>query len=286
MPIQLVGETFIYVEEDVLSDVGYQTVQSTTSVGRDEITHIDETVLPAAAASIDGGDSQAGSVPVSRDLDSKQMVDDLVNSETNDEYEDGDGSVLANTPLQTSATSGLGSSQFAKKVGNDTSYGLIGSGTAREHFGDLQPQVSPRPPLPSILNSPFAPQPGEESPGSGPGTAKRKTPSHSQENSQTSFPLQQITHAFNVDPSPQSVVSDPTQTKHSPQLNGGYHDQLPINSTFPTLTDYTSGGRVSTAYGNDTYSSSFRSSNIISGYSGTVRAATNTLTPPNGQGAG
>ncbi len=289
VPIQLVGESFIYVEEDVPSDVGYQISQSTTSTGRDEITHIDETALPAAAPSLDGGASQAPSMPLSMDLDSKRMVDDLVGSETTDEHGDVDGTALANAALQNLANPGSGFSQ-PKEVGNDTSYGLIGPGTAREHFGDLQnpPPVSPRPLLPSIDKSPFALQPGEETPGSRPGTAKRTTPSHSQHNSQTQFPLQQITHAFSVDPSTASTMSDPTQPNPNPHLNGVYHNQPLINSTFPTATNYTSGGRIPITYPNGTFDESgFRSSDITSyGASGTVRASTSFQTPPNGQDAG
>lgn len=148
MPIQLVGETFIYLEEDGPSGVDYQMSQSPARVGQDDITHINETVLPAAAPSTDGGASQAASIPLSMDLDSKRMVDDLVDSEATDEDENIDQPALISTPQQRPAKHRSSSSQF-REAGNDTSYGLIGSGTAREHFGD-QPLVSPRPLLPSI----------------------------------------------------------------------------------------------------------------------------------------
>lgn len=285
VPIQLVGETFIYLEEDLPSGVDYQTTQSTTSVGRDEITHVDETALPAVAPSAGEGASQAPSVSLSMDLDSKQMVDDLVNSETTGENGDVNGPALADAPPGKAESLRLRSSQATHVVGNDTSYGLIGSGTAREYFGD-QPPGSPRPLLPSIDKSPFALQPGEQTPGSRPGTAKRMTPSHSQNNSQTGFPLQQIHYGFNIESSTPSIMSDPTQQS---RLTGGHSNQPFLNSTFPVLVNYTSGGRTSTDYENGTSGGfGFRSSEIVSqGGSGTVRAAnTNYQTPPNGQDAG
>ena len=268
--------TFVYLDEGVPSNAGYQATESSTSIGRAEITHVDETAIADPAESVDGGASQAASGGISMDLSSKRMVDDLVGSEATNEDE-----------IPIAATQGLSNPRSGSKdIGNDASYGLIGSLTARNHFGDPQdhPQVSPRPLLPSIYNSPFAPQPGEATPGSRPGTAKRTTPSHSQQNSQTRIPLQQQINS--------SISSMPVPSNYNPHpnLNGGYHNQPYLNNEFPAVPNYTSGRRASTTYGNETCGamdvSNFHSSSLDWGGSGRVQAATNVQTPPNGQGAG
>lgn len=267
---------FVFLDEGLPSDAGCQAAESSTSIGRADFTHVDETAIADPAGSVDGEASQAASAGVSMDLASKRMVDDLVGSETTDEDE-----------IPIAAAQGLlNPISELKDVGNETSYGLIGSSTAREHFGDIQdqPQVSPRPLLPSIYNSPFAPQPGEATPGSRPGTANRTTPSHSQQNSQTRTPLQQQIN------SSISSMADPSNYNPYLHMNGGYHNQPYLNNVFPAATNYTSGRRVSTTYGNETYGatdvSNFHSSSLAWGGSGTVQAVTNVQTPPNGQGAG
>lgn len=246
------------------------------SVGRTEITHVDETAIADPAGSVDGGASQSASAGMSIDLASKRMVDDLVGSETTDEDE-----------IPIAAAQALPEPRYGlKDVGDETSYGLIGSATAREHFGDTQPQpqLSPRPLLPSIYNSPFAPQPGETTPGSRPGTAKRTTPSHSQQNSQSRILFQQ--------PASSNISSMPDHSNYTPypHLDGGYHNQPYLNTAFPAMTSYTSGRRVSANHVNDTYGtmdiSNFHSSSLDWGNSGRVQATTNLQTPPNGQGAG
>ena len=279
-PIQFVADsmTFVYMDEGIPSDAGYQATESSTSVGQAEITHISETAIAGTSGSVDDEASLPASASISMDLASKRMVDDLVDSETADEGEIRNESSLMPRP---------GSKEF----NNETSYGFIGSSTAREHFQEPQdqPQASPRPLLPSIMNSPFAPLPGEATPGTPPGTAKRTTPGHSQKNSQIGTPLQCSVNALSVD---STVGSMPDPSNYNPYLyiDGGYHNQPYVNTSFPTATNYTSGRRASATYGNDVYCpmelGNFHSSSADWGGSGRVQMTTNIRTPPNGQDAG
>lgn len=285
---------FTYVEEGMQEEESYQAPLSSTRIELEEVTHVDETTLPDAPASISGGASQAASISINMDPASKRMVDNLVGSETTDDGEDAEFIDQSTNGIPHGfADPGHGPSPI-KYVGDETSYGLIGSFTAREHFGDLQDQVtnSPRPLLPSITNSPFALQPGETTPGSQPSTAKRKTPGHSKQNSQTRFPLQRQANGFSLDSSPSnpSTMPDPTPGSHA---NGFYHNQHPLNNPFPSVQNYTRGPL--NAYGNSPLQAdepNFLSLEVFggstwggnSGQSGRMPA--NVMTPPNGQGAG
>lgn len=302
VPIKLVdvegSTTFIYVEEGMREEEGYQAPLSSTGIELEEVTHIDETTLPEnhAPISISEGASQAASISVNMDPASKRMVDDLVDSETTD---DGDDSGFIDLSMKENshgfANLAYGPST-ARDVGDETSYGLIGDSTAREHFGDLQDPVpdSPRPVLPSITNSPFALQPGERTPGSRPSTAKRKTPSHSQQNSQTRFPLQRQPIGFPADSSPSnpSTMPDPTPGSHA---NEFYRDQPPPKTTFPSVQNYTRGPMSFTTFGNNPLQADepnflslevFEGSTWGGGSDQSGRKATNVMTPPNGQGTG
>ena len=294
VPVKLVDvegtATFTYVEEGMREEESYQAPLSSTGIEIGEVTHVDETMLPNAPASINGGASQAASISVNMDPVSRRMVDDLVDSEMNDDGEDAELiGHSTNVALQSFADPRHGPS---KDVGEETSYGLIGTSTAREHFGDLQGPVpdSPRPRLPSIINSPFALQPGEETPVSRPSTSKRKTPSHSQQNSQTRFPLQRQPNAISSSPSNPSTMPDPTAPKI--HANAFYHNQAPLKDTSPSAQNYTRGPTFTTFRDNPPHADEpFRSSEVFQGSNWRVsdqsgRKATNIMTPPNGQGAG
>lgn len=290
--------TFTYVEEGMREEEGYQAHLAPTGMELDEVTHVDETALPNAPPSISGGASQAASISVNMDPASQRMVDDLVGSETTDDGQ--------NNELVDQFTSGHPHSFVdpghvfspAKDVGDETSYGLIGSSTAREHFGDLQGPIpnSPRPLLPSITNSPFALQPGEETPGFRPSSAKRKTPSHSQQNSQTRFPLQLQPLALSVNSSPSypsSTMPDPTAA--GPHAYGLYRDQTPLKNALSSVQNYTRGPRTRNPFGDNplpTDEPNFLSLEVFEGstWGGgsdqSARKAVNVMTPPNGQGAG
>lgn len=284
--------TFIYVEECMREEESYQAPLSSMGIELEEVTQVDETTLPHVPASNSGGHSRAASISVNMDPASKRMVDDLVDSETTDDGEDAESTDhCADRIPHGLANPGYGLSP-APNAGEETSYGLISSSTAREYLGDLQGPVSnaPRPLLPSITNSPFALQPGEETPGSQPSTAKRKTPGHSQRNSQTRFPLQRQPIAFsgNSSPSNPSTVPDPT-------ANGLFRNQPPLKTAFPSVQNYTRGSRTFTAFGDNPLHAdepNFLSAEVFEGSTwegGSVqigRRAANATTPPNGQGAG
>ena len=261
----------------------------------DAVTHVDETNLPDAPASISGRASQAASTSVTMDLASKRMVDDLVGSETTDDREFADSSEQFPHGGSHVFADARQIHSPAKELGNETSYGLIGSSTVREHFGDLQCPVanSPRPLLPSITNSPFALQPGEEPPGSRPSTAERKTPTHSQRNSQTRFPLQRQPVALSVDSSPSNPSTMPDPTAPPGSYGNGRNQHPLLKNTFPPVQSYTRGSTASATFGGNTVhmdEPNFLSLEVFegstwggsSGHSG--RRAAPAMSPPNGQG--
>ena len=293
IPIKLVEAIFTYVEESMHGEESYQAPQSPMGMEFDEVTHVDETKFPNAPASISGGASQAASMSVKMDLASKRMVDDLVGSETTDDRNDPESIAQSTEEITRPFGDARRISASGKDGGNETSYGLIGSSTVREHFSTN----SPRPILPSITNSPFALQPGEEAPGSRPSTGEHKTPSHSQRSSQTRFPLQRPPVTLSMDSSPNcpSTMPDPTAPPVS-SANGLYHNQAPLKNTFTPVQNYTKGPRTSTLFGGNPLhvvdEPNFLSLEVFegstwglsSGQSG--RKAANIITPPNGQGAG
>ena len=304
VPVKLLdmegSTTFTYVEDGMQEEESYQAPLSSTGIDLEEVTHVDETALLDASASKSGA-SQAASISVNMDPASKRMVDDLVDSETTDDGEDAELIDQSMDGIPHSFTDPGHGPSPAENVGDETSYGLIGSSTAREHFGDFQGPVSnpPKPRLPSITNSPFALQPDEETPGSRSSTAKRKTPSHSQQNSQTRFPLQRQPIRFSVDSSPSnpSTMPDPTAPAATAHENGFYRHQPPLNTTFPSIQNYTRGPRTFTSFGENALAlradepdflslEVFEGSTWGGGSSQNGRMAANIMTPPNGQGAG
>ena len=335
------SKTFIYVEEGMEEEESYRAPLSSTGIELDEVTHVDETKLPREPASMSERASRAASISVNRDPASKRMVDDLVNSETTDDGEDAEFTKQFNNGISHAFADPEHISSPARYIGDETSYGLIGSATAREHFGDLQSPVTNLARLPSITNYPFELQPGEETPGSRYSTTKRKTLSHSQQNSQTRFPLQRQPNAYPLDSSPSSpsTMPDPVRTFRSLSLsslfntereeqedifllmflscnatslergiltpksaqtpaqlaNGSYRTQHPLNSTFPSVQNYTKGPKNFTRFGDSTLYADepnflslevFEGSTWGGGSDQTARKAANIMTPPNGQGAG
>lgn len=271
------GTTFVYVGDGILPNEGSQGSHPSFDKSNKEVTHIDETTFPQVSGSVNDGGSQVDLTSVSMDPASRRMVDDLVDSEMTDDGQE--------EPLKPRTE--LSS---ANEAGNETSYHLFGTSTASELEAcaeqQNQPPIIPRPLLPSIYNSPFAPQPGEATPNSRPGTAKRTTPGHSRQNSHTTFPLQQpVRH--NIESSQSSM---PGPTNPNPPIDIGYRNQPYVNTTFPTRTNYTTGGKSAVAYENDNYSAldacHFISPTIDFGCSGSVKGVANVQTPPNGQGAG
>ena len=178
---------------------------------------------------------------------------------------------------------GTSTAREIKEVGNDTSYGLIGTPTAHDFAKDLgsyppqiQPQSTPRPTLPSILNSPFAPQAGEQSPHSRPGTAKRMT-THSPRNSQDGFSvtLPQQWTGYSVDSSG-SLMQDPSQQPQKRDFGVIGRPALYSKRILPLLDDH------------EFHSSSIFHGSPWEGPRPSGHSAVNVLTrtPPNGQGGG
>ena len=121
--------------------------------------------------------------------DMNRMVDDLMDPQvktTSERHDNGFGKAIPPTPpshtfddLQSSDTP------------DETSYGLIGTATALDLSKVVRAlstpdkiQSSSHPILPSIYNSPFAPQSDDEENLSRPSSAKRSTPIHSRHSSQ------------------------------------------------------------------------------------------------------
>ena len=242
--------------------------------------------------------SQATSVSVSMNTEAHRMVDDLLDScvpenESNAaDASDHRGAILASAP-EPSANG---------KIANDTTYGfdttLDTSGFVRalhDNPAQNRAQGSPRPHLPSIYNSPFAPQAGETTPRSRPSTAKRMSPSHSRQHSQnaTACPppvAQSLETAYSSMPDPSSVVS----TQKTPVLrNAQVFVRMPVQKAWTgSFPHYGAIGEpVLRANGGLVDDSEFRSSDVFVGsnwvYSGQSanEALLNMHTPPNGQGA-
>ena len=233
IPVKLVdGATFAYHEDGLTefigSPEGHQARMSSASVERQDMPQANGIIPTDIASAFPENASEPASVSVS--TNTHCWVDNLVGSETADidaleGLRTGFADRISPTPLEYHFEE-----PPTTEPGNDTSYGLIGTSTARDLVRDLrtsspqnQYQSPPRPTLPSILNSPFAPQPGEESPHSRPSTAKRMT-THSKRNSENGFAIPRQPLTYSVDSSV-SAMQDPSGTTFEPMQNrphGGY----------------------------------------------------------------
>ena len=170
-----------------------------------DIPHAHISPLLNAPSLADEVVSQATSVSVSLNTEAHRMVDILLESESADigycstgiasrdfmsetadfvEPERRISSAVEVTPLP--------------NIDNDTTYGFneLNASDFVRALNQYTPQKqqsrgSPRPHLPSIYNSPFAPQADDATPISRPNTATRISPLHSRKNSQQKFPQQQ-----------------------------------------------------------------------------------------------
>lgn len=249
---------------------------------------------------VDEEASQANSVSISLNTEAHRMVDNLLDSEA---AENESNPFAANDHAGAPLGPALKLSALGK-AGNDTTYGfnttLDTSGFVRavqDFSAQKQPQGSPRPHLPSIYNSPFAPQVGEATSQSRPSTAKRMSPPHSRQQSQYAIACQsQVTQSvettYSSMPDPSSVVSiqtpvirnaHPTRRNQAHAWNGDFGKTShygAIGEAIPRVNG--SGGFID--------DSEFRSSDVFVGsnwaYSGQSAAeAMNLHTPPNGQSA-
>ena len=267
--------------EFIGSPEGHQATVSSASVEREDIPRPDGTIIRDAVSAIGESPSEAASVSVS--TNTHRWVDNLVGSEIADNNASKESlhNSCADRPPPTTPAYSFEDSPV-KDAGNDTSYGLIGTSTARDFVRDLrsdspqtQLQSTPRPTLPSILNSPFAPQAGEESPHSRAGTTKRMT-THSPRNSQNVFSMQQQPIGYSIGSSV-SIIQDPSQQTQNRDF-GVIAPPLALHArrVLPLLDE-----------------SEFHSPSIFHGSSwegprpsGIQAMSVLTPTPPNGQGGG
>ncbi|KAI9726257.1 MAG: hypothetical protein M1834_009058 [Cirrosporium novae-zelandiae] len=270
-PIFLDNGRFVYREEGVpalSSPDPKQANLSQTSVDREDISMVNgDRATHNNPSLVEEGASQSESTSISMNPTMNQMVDSLVDSEVPDFPTDDQATAFAlppcpPTPIARPCTADY---KLSPMVGtsNDT-YGAIGtpkvptvkdyvdviqSGSYRAHLSSH----TPRPSIPSIINSPFALQPDECSPQLRPATAKKTTP--------------QNRFSFGVE---QSSMLDPSTLM---QQYGPYVNQSP--------------GRQSTIYeGGSVFEGSFNPLTTPYSYGGyaDLYRSTPMQAPPNGQG--
>ena len=247
IPMDLVEgtTTFTLREEGVPSELlaspnGREATLPSTSIERQEIAAVKGPTAPDKASVVDEGASQSATASVSMSTAMHRMVDNLVDGEeevgknnNNQNIVNGSGAMMPSYPTSTDWD--------FQDVGNDTSYGLIGTLTAHNLLQELPITPSAQqlyrttgPILPSIYNTPFAPLPSDAtpSPQSRPSTATR-VPGHSKQNSGNVFPLQPQANGWSVHSSNFSSMPDPssmvfpntpvngTSTTYQPHLGNG-----------------------------------------------------------------
>lgn len=261
-----------------------------------DFPHVHRSPLVNAPSLADEVVSQATSISVSLNTEARRMVDILLESESADNGRHTFRSEATDLvePVRTSPAVEV----TYPNLENDTTYGF-----SELNASDLvralnkyppqkqQPQGSPRPHLPSIYNSPFAPQADDATPVSRPNTATQISPRHSRQNSQHKFPFQQ------QHPNGGILWNSSTGNMQDTSSNLSL-TQTPINhfkKRSVAGNNYGAiGGPVISHSHHPTHKFNdfeFRSSQVFQGstwdLSGqTVRDAMSLRTPPNGQGAG
>ncbi|KAK2766014.1 hypothetical protein FQN54_007529 [Arachnomyces sp. PD_36] len=227
IPITLVDDNgrnlFVYQEEGLPSQLfaspnGHHHSLSSTSVERDDIQQARETRNYAenAGPAADDAASQSASASVSANTSMHRMVDALVDSEISDipppvaplpVIQDGYPLTPTGHPLEPesnyidkppNAETGLSSNYSTIRPSQTPTLAQFPAGVP----------YSPRPNLPSIFNSAFAPQPGEApSPNSRPGTARQTSP-------QVGSPRPTLADIGNF-PTPQGPMSSYTEVQQN-----------------------------------------------------------------------
>ncbi|KAL8935816.1 MAG: hypothetical protein Q9211_004496 [Gyalolechia sp. 1 TL-2023] len=238
---------------------------TSTAAHESNVSQPEDAFLPDAESTTDETVSQAASVPLSHSTTLNQMVDDLVGPERVDEAAP---SPSSRPPTSTSVSAvGNGPNETSYGVGHSTLTALDFVNRVRSWSPQSPPQEAPNPTLPSIMNSPFALRPEEESVLTRSPAEKRKTPTHSPQLSQQHIP--QYTLGSTV-----SSMSDPTQPSFMPQLH----------RLHPSAKNKISG--TIQHYNTVTDDFNFDSSNVLVGSSFPYNARDRTTqpTPSNGQG--
>ena len=157
--------TFSYREEGMPSESlaspeGRPATLSSTSIDREQILDAKKNIIPAASV-IDEKASESASASVSANLAMNRMVDDIVGSEAVNEYEVLEQPRPTYRPQIPQTPPGYSFDESPIiKMGNDTSYGVMGTLTANDLVRETRnysPQHTPSPILPSLYNSAFAP---------------------------------------------------------------------------------------------------------------------------------
>lgn len=269
--------------ELLASPAGHQATLASTTVRREEIPYANGLDHVDGASMAVSHLSHAPSV--SMGTSAEEMVDKIVEDQIMDLGMD-QGLIGEEIGSDDSAPNNRPS---PKAVGNETSYGTIGSITAadlvREVRSPFTPHASPRPRLPSIINSPFAPQPDEEGL-TRPTTAKRHSPGHSKQSSQYGV----IGSFSQSNPQQNSAVPQPQPNGHHHQVDSSMSSVGPPSSigysqSLPRKGLTTHSPRISNINYED---SNFMSSNLLSGspFDSVSRQGGLIPTPPNGQGDG
>lgn len=268
-----------------------------------DIPHAHRSPVVNAPSLADEVVSQATSISVSLNTEARRMVDILLESESADNGHHSTTMASRNfrsetadfvEPVRTSSTVDV----TPLNLENDTTYGFNELNTSdfvralnKYTPQKQQPQGSPRPHLPSIYNSPFAPQADDATPGSRPNTATQISPLHSRKNSQHKVPLQQQHPNGGI--LWNSSMGSMQDTSSSLSVT-----QTPINHFKKRTLAGNNYGAIGGPVISHSHKSShnlndfeFRSSQVFQGstwdLSGqTVRDALRLRTPPNGQGAG
>ena len=287
------------------SPATHRATLASTMIESQDIPHAHRSPLINAPSLADEVVSQATSVSVSLNTEAHRMVDILLESESIDNGHH--SSTIASREFRSETAEFVEPGRMTPAVDvaplpnidNDTTYGF-NELNASDFVRALnkytpqkqQPEGSPRPHLPSIYNSPFAPQADDATPVSRPNTATRISPLHSRKNSEQKFSLQQQHHP-NGGIFGNSGMGSMHDTSSSFSVT-----QTPINHFKKRSVAGNNYGAIGGPVISHSHNSSrnldgfeFRSSQFFQGstwdLSGqTIREAISLRTPPNGQGAG
>ena len=284
MPVDLIDgtTTFSYREEGMPSESlaspeGRPAILSSTNIQRDEILDAKKKVEPIAPSIIDEKASESASVSISVNLAMNRMVDDIVGSEMTNAYEIHEPCSTTNPHIPQTPPGYSFDDPPVKDVGNETSYGVVGTLTANDlvretwNYSPHQAQSIPSPLLPSLYNSAFAPT-LDDNISSRPATAKGL--------------LLQKPNGYNISSSA-SNMKDPSSmfSPHQSWNNGSTSAGMGFH--------YGITGRPSTIYGteNTFTEGDFMSPVVFNGspWAGASRSGaglSTDQTPPNGQHGG
>lgn len=285
------------------SPATHRATLASTMIEPQDIPHAHRSPTVNAPSLTDEVVSQATSISVSLNTEARRMVDILLESESADTGRH--STTMASRDFRSETEDFVEQARTSPVVEvtspnleNDTTYGFS-EPNASNFVRALnkctpqkqQPQGSPRPHLPSIYNSPFAPQADDATPVSRPNTATQISPLHSRKNSQHKFPFQQQ-HPnggllWNSGTGSMQDTSNSLSVTQTPMNH--FKKRSVAGNNYGAI-----GGPVISHNHHSTYNFNdfeFRSSQVFQGstwdLSGqTVRDAMSLRTPPNGQGAG